>query len=122
MTMTLRPIHERDHALLREIYADAVETQAPGSYSPAQVRAWASLAWLPGVLDRTFAEGSGWISGNGDAFAIRHPSNRLALLYCRGRASGRGMPRPFWIGWKLRPHPSQSILYHRGQSAQSTVA
>ena len=90
MTMALRPIHERDHGLLREIYADAVESQAPGSYSPAQVRAWASLAWLPGVLDRTFAEGSGWISGSGDAFAIRYPSNRLALLYCRGRASGRG--------------------------------
>ena len=90
MSMALRSIHERDHPLLREIYADAVETQAPGSYSPAQVSAWASLAWLPGVLDRTFAEGSGWISGVGEAFALRYPSDRLALLYCRGRSAGRG--------------------------------
>ena len=90
MTTALRSIQERDHPLLREIYADAVESQAPGQYSADQVRAWASLAWLPGVLDRTFAEGSGWISGVGEAFAIRYPSDRLALLYCRGRSAGCG--------------------------------
>ena len=88
--MALRLIDQGDHSLLREIYADAVESQAPALYSPDQVRAWASLAWLPGVLDRTFAEGSGWISGAGEAFAIRHPADRLALLYCRGRAAGQG--------------------------------
>ena len=88
--MTLRPIGLADAPLLREIYADAVESQAPGLYSDAQVRAWAALAWLPGVLDRTLAEGSGWISGDGAAFAIRHPLERLSLLYCRGSAARQG--------------------------------
>ena len=88
--MDLRPIGSSDHRLLREIYCDAIESQAPGLYSDDQVRAWAALAWLPGVLDRTFQEGIGWISGDGAAFAMREPRHRLSLLYCRGEASGRG--------------------------------
>ena len=88
--MTLRPIGLADAPLLREIYADAVESQAPGLYADAQVRAWSALAWLPGVLDRTLEEGSGWISGDDAAFAIRHPQERLSLLYCRGSAARQG--------------------------------
>ncbi len=88
--MPLRPIGSADHHLLREIYADAIESQAPGLYSSDQVRAWAALAWLPGILDRTFLEGQGWISGQDAAFAIREPRDRLSLLYCRGRACRQG--------------------------------
>ncbi len=88
--MVLRPIRPSDHPLLREIYADAIESQAGVLYTPAQVRAWAALAWLPGVLDRSLDEGLGWISGRDEAFAIRYPETRLALLYCRGRAARRG--------------------------------
>ena len=88
--MALRPIGSGDAFLLRGIYADAVESQAPALYSDQQVKAWAALAWLPGVLDRTFEEGSGWISGHDAAFAIRHPKNRLSLLYCRGCAARQG--------------------------------
>ena len=88
--MVLRPIEPADELLLRQIYADAIESQAPRLYSEQQVQVWQSMAWLPGVLDRTFAEGSGWISGGDAAFAIRHPEDRLALLYCRGRAARQG--------------------------------
>ena len=88
--MALRPIAPEDHPLLREIYADAIESQAPLLYSEEQVRAWAALAWLPGVLDASFREGSGWLTTDGSAFAIRHPEDRLSLLYCRGCASRRG--------------------------------
>ena len=88
--MALRPIGSADVPLLREIYADAVESQAPALYSREQVLAWAALAWLPGVLDRTLLEGTGWISGDDAAFAIRHPQDRLSLLYCRGSAAGQG--------------------------------
>ena len=88
--MALRPIRPSDHALLREIYADAIESQAGTLYSPEQVKAWAALAWLPGVLDRSLEEGRGWISGWDDAFAVRYPAARLALLYCRGRSAGQG--------------------------------
>ena len=88
--MALRRIVLKDHSLLREIYADAIESQAGLLYSQEQVQAWAALAWLPGILDRTFEEGSGWISGEDAAFAIRYPSTRLALLYCRGSAARQG--------------------------------
>lgn len=88
--MALRRIVLNDHSLLREIYADAIESQAGLLYSQEQVQAWAALAWLPGILDRTFEEGSGWISGEDAAFAIRFPSTRLALLYCRGSAARQG--------------------------------
>ena len=90
--MVLRLIVPADEVLLREIYADAIESQAPQLYSQQQVSSWAALAWLPGVLDRILREGSGWISGE-DAFAIRHPPDRLALLYCRGCAARQGHGR-----------------------------
>ena len=86
----MRLIQPTDSALLREIYVDAIQTQAAQAYSPEQIRAWANLAWLPGLLDRILEEGQGWISGIDDGFAIRYPSNRLSMLYCRGRSSRQG--------------------------------
>ena len=86
----MRPIEPTDSRLLREIYVDAIQTQAAQAYSPDQIRAWANLAWLPGLLDRILEEGQGWISGIDDGFAIRYPSNRLSMLYCRGRSSRQG--------------------------------
>ena len=89
----LQPLQAVNHQLVREIYVDSIESQAAGVYSIDQIRAWSSLAWLPGVFDRPLAEGSGWLSLENDqaeAFALRYPSNRLALLYCRGRAARRG--------------------------------
>ena len=88
--MVLRLIVPADEILLREIYADAIESQAPQLYSDQQVKSWAALAWLPGVLDQTLKQGSGWISGEDAAFAMRYPQDRLALLYCRGRAARQG--------------------------------
>ena len=86
----MRRIQPADSPLLREIYVDAIQTQAAQAYSPEQIRAWTDLAWLPGVLDRALEEGQGWISGIDDGFAIRYPSNRLSMLYCRGRSSRQG--------------------------------
>lgn len=88
--MALRRIQSTDADLLRAIYADAIESQARGLYSEAQIHAWVSLAWLPGVLDPLFRDGDGWISGDGAAFALRQPQDRLALLYCRGQESRQG--------------------------------
>ena len=88
--MVLRLIVPADEILLREIYADAIESQAPQLYSDQQVKSWAALAWLPGVLDQTLKQGSGWISGEDAAFVMRYPLDRLALLYCRGRSARQG--------------------------------
>ena len=86
----MRPIQPTDSTLLRDIYVDAIQSQAVETYSPEQIRAWSNLAWLPGLLDRTLEEGQGWISGIDDGFAIRYPANRLSMLYCRGRSSRQG--------------------------------
>ncbi len=86
----MRPIEPTDSLLLREIYVDAIQTQAAQAYSPDQIRAWANLACLPGLLDRALKEGQGWISGIDAGFAIRYPANRLSMLYCRGRSSRQG--------------------------------
>ncbi len=130
--MALRPIAPEDQSLLREIYADAIESQAPLLYSDEQVRAWAALAWLPGVLDATFRDGSGWLTTDGSAFAIRHPEDRLSLLYCRGRASRRGhgsallnqIEADAWASGvlQLRTEASQlsrSLLQRRGWVVES---
>ena len=86
----MRPIQPTDSPLLREIFVDAIQSQAVQTYSPEQIRAWSTLAWLPGLMDRTLEEGQGWISGIDDGFAIRYPANRLSMLYCRGRSSRQG--------------------------------
>lgn len=76
-----------------EIYREAVLSQAPGLYSPDQVRAWSDLALLPGVLDEPLQQGYGLISEGpqqAEAFAVLHPPDRIALLYCRGGSSRQG--------------------------------
>ena len=90
----LRPFTTDDQLVAREIYADAVQSQAGVLYSADQISAWMALAWLPGVLDRPLREGRGWvctIDGEVEAFALRYPVDRLALLYCRGRSSRGGL-------------------------------
>ena len=44
-------------------------------------------------MDRALINGNGWVScldSEIEAFAIRYPTDRLALLYCRGRSSRQG--------------------------------
>ncbi len=89
----LRPFRISDENVIREIYAEAIEGQCVGFYTSDQIRAWASLAWLPGVIDGSLRAGKGWVSCENNfiaAFAIRNPLNRLALLYCRSRLARRG--------------------------------
>ena len=89
----LRELVSTDHHLVREIYQDSIESQGSKYYSLEQICAWSSLAWLPGVLDRPLCEGRGWVSCHNqeiEAFAVRYPLDRLALLYCRGRSARCG--------------------------------
>ncbi|MFL0768417.1 MAG: N-acetyltransferase family protein [Prochlorococcus sp.] len=90
----LRPFTPADQSVAREIYTDAIDSQAGDLYSAEQISAWMALAWLPGVLDRPLAEGRGWVStidGEVEAYALRYPDDRLALLYCRGRSCRAGL-------------------------------
>ncbi len=89
----LRKMREADHFEVKEVYADAIESQGDNFYTKAQIQAWSSLAWLPGVLDKPLVRGRGWLmveKYSVEAFAVRYPVNRLALLYCRGRSSRQG--------------------------------
>tara|TARA_Y100001968_G_scaffold329061_1_gene377566 strand:+ start:3659 stop:4132 length:474 start_codon:yes stop_codon:yes gene_type:complete len=93
LSYDLRKLRYSDHFVVREIYADAINTQGHLFYSNQQIEAWSALAWMPGILDRPLTEGRGWVSckdSNVEAFALTYPSNRLALLYCRGRSSRCG--------------------------------
>ena len=78
---------------LREVYEDAIRTCDKSLYSQEQIEAWSALAYLPGILDKPLKQGVGWVScvsNSIEAFALRYPNNRLALLYCRGRSSRQG--------------------------------
>ena len=89
----LIPIQNSNHRLVREIYADAICSQGLELYNQDQIDAWSALAFLPGVLDEPLNKGTGWfvnIGNDSEAFAIRYPTNRLALLYCRGRSARKG--------------------------------
>ncbi len=89
----LRPCESSDEIALREVYEDAIRNCNNSSYSQEQIEAWTALAYLPGILDKPLKGGVGWVSCVNEtieAFALRYPQNRLALLYCRGRSSRQG--------------------------------
>jgi len=89
----LRRCESSDEMELREVYEDAIRTCDKSLYSLEQIEAWSALAYLPGILDKPLKNGFGWVSCVNktiEAFALRYPSNRLALLYCRGRSSRQG--------------------------------
>tara|TARA_Y100001968_G_scaffold75381_1_gene66871 strand:- start:25 stop:510 length:486 start_codon:yes stop_codon:yes gene_type:complete len=92
---SLRPLESHDHVQVREIYIDAIENLGEAFYSKEQISAWSALACLPGVLDESLRDGKGWLSCSDRneeiaAFAVRYPSDRLALLYCRSSYGRQG--------------------------------
>ncbi|MEO1002447.1 MAG: GNAT family N-acetyltransferase [Cyanobacteria bacterium J06638_7] len=100
----LRPLRPGDHDELVEVYRDAVLSQTAGRYTEAQIEAWAHHPVRSGALLQPLREGFGLAStapapasGGGiqaaasiEAFGVLQPSDRLALLYCRGRACRQG--------------------------------
>ncbi len=91
----LRPLQSQDHGQALAIYRAAVRAQAPGPYSPAQVRAWAQQADPPasgllGCLDRGWGLVSCDEAGTPRAFAVLDPPERVALLYCHPDFSRQG--------------------------------
>ncbi len=89
----MRPCESSDEMALREVYEDAILSCNTSLYSQEQIQAWSALAHLPGILDKPLKQGLGWVScvdKTIEAFALKYPYNRLALLYCRGRSSRQG--------------------------------
>jgi GNAT superfamily N-acetyltransferase len=78
-----------------DVFRDAVLSQASGLYTPAQIEAWAHHPARTGALREPLRQGFGLASTTGaaggiEAFGLLHPQDRLALLYCRGRACRQG--------------------------------
>ncbi len=92
-SVKLVPLTKANFDDVRDIYRDAICSQGLAFYNKDQIEAWAALASLPGVLDRSLKEGQGWLirkNYQNEAFAVRYPVDRLALLYCRGRSARHG--------------------------------
>lgn len=90
----LRPLVLADLDVLREIYLEAVQHAEASLYSERQRRAWSHWA---DQLGDSLRRGEGLMScaadGTGEAFALRLPADRVALLYCRPRSQRQGRGR-----------------------------
>jgi putative acetyltransferase len=92
----IRRLRPEDFTELIAVYHDAVITQTPGLYSQAQIAAWSEHARRDDGFRQSLLRGHGFVSCAGEdpdtieAFALLDPPDRLALLYCRGRASRQG--------------------------------
>ncbi|MFM7237804.1 MAG: GNAT family N-acetyltransferase [Cyanobium sp.] len=95
--ITLRPLERTDWRQVAEAYEDAVKSLAAPHYSPQQIQAWAHYPDRNGGFTDALAQGFGLVGtttdrpGSVEAFALLHPDDRLALLYCRARSSRRGL-------------------------------
>lgn len=96
MMLPIRPLRPDDCQQLVAVYHEAVISQAGNLYSPSQIEAWSQQASRNDDFRSSLRRGHGLVSCANDddtiieAFALLDPSDRLALLYCRGRSSRQG--------------------------------
>ena len=91
--MNLRQITIKDQLELKKVYFDSIQSLDEKIYSQEQKRAWSSLAWNNSNFDKSITKGKGWLlskKGIIIAFAIRYPSDRIALFYCKGEFQRKG--------------------------------
>lgn len=97
-----------DWAQVVEAYSDAVQTLAMPYYRPEQVFAWAQHPIDNPSFQEALERGFGMVGTRDDrpasveAFALLDPCDRLALLYCRGRSSRRGLATRLVTSLELR--------------------
>ena len=97
MTNRIRRLMPTDHDAVIEVYREAVLNSTGALYTPAQQSAWASQAEQ---LRPALRRGRGWLcehpgshTNTIEAFALRDPEDRVALLYCRPRSQRQGHAR-----------------------------
>ena len=91
--MNLKQITKKDQLDLKKLYFNSIISIDEKIYSLEQKRAWASQAWNNKNFDLSISDGKGWLIKKNEeiiAFAIRYPSNRIALLYCKGDSQRKG--------------------------------
>ncbi|MFM7169774.1 MAG: GNAT family N-acetyltransferase [Cyanobium sp.] len=93
----LRPLQKNDWEQVMATYADAVQTLATPLYRPEQIHAWSTFPFQNAAFQDVLARGYGLVGTTADrptsveSFALLDPIDRLALLYCRGRSSRKGL-------------------------------
>jgi len=91
--MNLRQITIKDQLELKKVYFDSIQSLDEKIYSQEQKKAWSSQAWKNPNFDKSINKGKGWLlskKGIIIAFAIRYPSDRVALFYCKGKFQRKG--------------------------------
>ena len=91
--MNLRQINIKDQLELKKVYFDSIQSLDEKIYNQEQKRAWSSQAWNNPNFDKSITKGKGWLLSNQGiiiAFAIRYPTNRIALFYCKGKFQRKG--------------------------------
>ena len=91
--MNLKQITKKNQLDLKKLYFNSIISIDENIYSIEQKRVWASQAWDNQNFDLSINEGKGWMIKNKEdiiAFALRYPSNRISLLYCKGDSQRKG--------------------------------
>ena len=91
--MNLRQITIKDQLELKKVYFDSIQSLDEKTYSQEQKRAWSSQAWNNPNFDKSITKGKGWLlskKGIIIAFALRYPTDRIALFYCKGKFQRKG--------------------------------
>ena len=91
--MNLRQITIKDQLELKKVYFDSIQSLDEKIYSREQKIAWSTQAWDNPNFDKSITKGNGWLLSEKDiiiAFAIRYPSDRIALFYCKGKFQRKG--------------------------------
>ena len=91
--MNLRQITLKDQLELKKVYFDSIQSLDERIYNQEQKRAWSGQAWNNSNFDKSITKGKGWLlseKGIFIAFAIRYPSDRIALFYCKGKFQRKG--------------------------------
>ncbi len=91
--MNIRQITSKDSLELKKVYFESIQSIDKKIYSSEQKKAWSSQAWANKNFDKSLSLGKGWLVNDNDkiiAFAIRYPTNRISLFYCRGESQRKG--------------------------------
>jgi GNAT superfamily N-acetyltransferase len=91
--MNLRQISIKDQLELKKIYFDSIQSLDEKIYSKDQKMAWSSQAWNNPIFEKSVTQGKGFViseQGMMVAFAIRYPSHRISLFYCKGKFQRKG--------------------------------
>ncbi len=121
--LLIRPLRPDDCQQLIAVYHEAVISQAGNLYSPSQIEAWAQQAHRNDGVRSSLLRGHGLVSCAHhdetiiEAFALLDPSDRLALLYCRGRASRQGRAGALLEALELHAR-SQGVKRLRTEASQ----